>query len=49
LAKIAAEAGGLAAPWSGLPEDVRVVWQAHLLGAIVALTIRLAPSHKVVV
>lgn len=34
LAKIAAEAGGHAAAWAGLPDDVRVAWQAHLLGAI---------------
>lgn len=32
LAKIAAEAGGYAAPWSDLPDDVRIAWQAHLLG-----------------
>ncbi|MYM82669.1 rhombosortase [Duganella sp. FT50W] len=45
--KIAAEALGYAAPWSDLPADVRVVWQAHLLGAILALMIKLSPSHKV--
>lgn len=47
LGKIAAEALGYAAPWSDLPADVRVVWQAHLLGAVLALTIKLSPSHKV--
>lgn len=34
LVKIAAEAAGHAAGWSGLPPDVRVVWQSHLIGAI---------------
>lgn len=33
-AKIAAEALGHAGGWSGLPDDVAVAWQAHLLGAI---------------
>ncbi|WP_373987630.1 rhombosortase [Duganella sp. BuS-21] len=33
-AKIAAEALGYAAGWSDLPSDVVVVWQSHLIGAI---------------
>ncbi|MTV36783.1 rhombosortase [Duganella radicis] len=33
--KIAAEAGGYNAGWSGLPADVIVAWQAHLFGAII--------------
>lgn len=32
--KIAAEATGHASGWSGLPADVVVSWQAHLLGAV---------------
>lgn len=47
LGKIAAEACGHAAPWSGLPDDVRVAWQAHLLGAMAALAISVSPSHEV--
>jgi membrane associated rhomboid family serine protease len=33
-AKIAAEALLLAQGWSDMPADVRISWQAHLLGAI---------------
>jgi rhomboid family GlyGly-CTERM serine protease len=33
-AKIAAEALGHASGWSDLPSDVAVVWQSHLIGAI---------------
>lgn len=36
-AKIAAEASGHAAAWSGLPADVRVAWPAHLLGAVAGI------------
>lgn len=46
LGKIAAEALGYAAPWSDLPGDVRVVWQAHLLGALAALTIHPALPRR---
>ncbi|NYE59556.1 rhomboid family GlyGly-CTERM serine protease [Duganella sp. 1224] len=34
--KIAAEALGYVASWSGLPPGVAVAWQAHLLGAVLA-------------
>lgn len=47
LLKIAAEAWGYAAPWTDLPADVRVAWQAHLLGALAALIIRPRPAHNV--
>lgn len=49
LVKIGAEALGHAGPWSDLPADVQVAWQAHLLGAIAALAINPSPSHNLLV
>lgn len=44
--KIAIEALGHVAPWSALPPDVRVAWQAHLLGALIAIAIPAGPSQR---
>lgn len=44
-AKIAAEATGYASGWSGLPADVVVSWQAHLLGAVVGTVFALLLLH----
>lgn len=46
LVKIAVEASGHAAPWAGLPADVRVAWPAHLLGACAGVACHLINAPR---